>query len=236
MNKKINLHAGHNPAGKVGCGAVSVLNESIENRRVVEVLERLFKKVGYTVYNTTVDDGTSQMDILRKICNKSNSTDADLNISIHFNSGANDKKGNGNTTGTECWVYDKTSETAKIASRICKEIEKLGFRNRGVKESKSLYVLKHTKKPAILIECCFVDDIDDALRYNYMKMADAIFTGITGYRSEAKAEEKKEDNREDTKITTYTVKAGTFKNKENAEYIKEKLNKQGIDAIVVVNK
>ena len=43
MNKKINLHAGHNQAGKIGCGAVSVLNESIENRRVVEVLERLFK-------------------------------------------------------------------------------------------------------------------------------------------------------------------------------------------------
>ena len=28
---KINVHAGHNPAGKIACGAVGLINESIEN-------------------------------------------------------------------------------------------------------------------------------------------------------------------------------------------------------------
>ena len=33
--------------------------------------------------------------------------------------------------------------------------------NRGVKVSKSLYFLKKTKKPAIILEVCFCDDEDD---------------------------------------------------------------------------
>ena len=33
-NMRINVHAGHNPSGKVACGAVGLLNESTENRRV----------------------------------------------------------------------------------------------------------------------------------------------------------------------------------------------------------
>ena len=61
---------------------------------------------------------------------------------------------------------------------------------------------------------------------------------ITGYRQEEKKEEKKKEEKkeEKEKTITYTVKAGTFKNKENAELIKEKLKQSGIDAIVVVNK
>lgn len=30
----INVHAGHNPHGKVACGAVGLISESLENRRV----------------------------------------------------------------------------------------------------------------------------------------------------------------------------------------------------------
>lgn len=44
-------------------------------------------------------------DIVNKQVNLSNNNVVDLNISIHFNSGANDKKGNGNTTGVEVLVY-----------------------------------------------------------------------------------------------------------------------------------
>ena len=60
---------------------------------------------------------------------------------------------------------------------------------------------------------------------------------ITGYRTETQEEKKKDEKKEEKKEekTTYTVKAGTFKNKENAELMKEKLKQSGIDAIVVVN-
>ena len=32
----ISVHAGHNPAGKVACGAAGLLDESRENRLIVE--------------------------------------------------------------------------------------------------------------------------------------------------------------------------------------------------------
>lgn len=31
---RINVHAGHNPAGMTACGAVGLINESTENRKV----------------------------------------------------------------------------------------------------------------------------------------------------------------------------------------------------------
>ena len=61
-----------------------------------------------------------------------------------------------------------------------KQIAALGFKSRGVKTTTGLYILNHTKAPAMLVECCFVDDADDAKLYNKTKMADAIVKGITG--------------------------------------------------------
>ena len=37
----------------------------------------------------------------------------------------------------------------------------------------------------MLIECCFVDDKDDAKLYNYKRMAEAIVRGITGQAATA---------------------------------------------------
>ena len=47
-----------------------------------------------------------------------------------------------------------------------------------MKERKDLYVLHRTNSPAMLIECCFVDDKDDVKLYDAKKMAQAIVTGI----------------------------------------------------------
>ena len=49
---------------------------------------------------------------------------------------------------------------------MCKELSALGFKNRGVKVSTTLYVLRKTKAPAMLIEVGFVDDKDDVNLYN----------------------------------------------------------------------
>lgn len=177
---KINVHAGHNPDGKVACGAVGLIKESTEARKVTKEVIRLLKKKGHTVHDCTVKNGTSQGDVLRKIVENCNRHKVDLDVSIHFNSGANDKKGNGKKTGTEVFIYSKESKSKPYAERIVKQIAKLGFPNRGVKTSKRLYVLKRTKAPSLLIECCFVDDKDDVKLYQYKQMAKAIVEGITG--------------------------------------------------------
>ena len=177
--KVINVHAGHNPDGKIACGAVGLIKESTEARKVKEKVITMLRVLGYTVYDCTCDNGATQDDVLKKIVNKCNAHKTDLDVSIHFNSGANDKSGNGKTTGVEVLVPPK-STVADIASDICDSISRLGFRNRGVKTRTKLYVLNKTNASALLIECCFVDDKDDAKLYDETKMAEAIVYGITG--------------------------------------------------------
>ncbi len=181
VNMNINVHAGHNPDGKTACGAVGFLKESTEARSVKNKVIALLRAQGHTVHDCTVDNGASQADVLYKIAAKCNAHAADLDVSIHFNSGSGDNNGNGITTGTEAFVYSSASRAKPYAQNIVNAISALGFKNRGVKYSSSLYVLRKTKAPALLVECCFVDDKDDAELYNRDKMAAAIVKGITGW-------------------------------------------------------
>ena len=164
--KKVTVHGGHNPSGKIACGESDLLDESKEDRYITKKVIKLLKKNGIKAVNCTVDNGLNQNDVLRKICAKCNAVkDADLHISIHFNSGMNDRKGDGNTGGTEVLLTKNVADKGDIAKRVCKQMERLGFTNRGVKVDEDLYFLNHTKSPAILIEVCFVDDRDDYILY-----------------------------------------------------------------------
>jgi len=182
---KINIHAGHNASGKIACGAVSILNESDEARLVTKYIIKYLKQDGHTVYDCTVDNGANERDNLIKIANKCNAHNVDIDVSIHFNSGASDKKGNGYTTGSEVWVCSTAGIRGTSAHRICEKLNALGFKNRGVKTSQNLYILNHTNAPAILVEVCFVDDKDDANLYKKLtakKIGKAIAEGIVGHK------------------------------------------------------
>lgn len=178
---KFNVHAGHNPDGKKACGAIGLLKESTEARNVKNLLIEKLNKKGFIAYDCTCDDGKDQSDVLKKIVNKCNANEVDLDISIHFNSGADDRVGNGKSTGTEVLVYSKTSKSYNVAKVICDSICKMGFKNRGIKLRPDLYVLKHTKAPACLIEVCFVDDKDDYLIYDCNEVVDQIVDALVNY-------------------------------------------------------
>lgn len=178
----LNIHAGHNPDGKIACGAVGLIKESTEARILKDKVVFILKQQGHTVYDCTADDGINEKDQLKKIVNKCNQHKVDLDISIHFNAGAN-KLPNGTTTGTEVFVLSSNSRAKSYAQNIVNSISSLGFKNRGVKYSTSLYVLKYTNDPAMLIEVCFVDDPDDVSIYNVDNVANAIVKGITGVSS-----------------------------------------------------
>ena len=234
---RINVHAGHNPAGKVACGAVGLINEATEARRVKEEVISQLRQLGHTVYDCTVDNGTGQQDVLKKIVAKCNAHIVDLDVSIHFNSGAGDKAGNGRTTGVEVLLYSNASRAYREAEKVCKEVAVLGFKNRGLKYRPNLAVLKNTKSPAMLIECCFVDDKDDVQLYNYQDMASAIVCGITGQRVQESEETGKVEDGEETptgnKNTLYRVQVGAYSVKSNAENMQKKLREAGFDALLV---
>ena len=173
---KYNVHGGHN---SIVPGAASILNEVTEDRKVKNKLISLLKGAGHTVYDCTDDSGRTSGANLANIVAKCNKHSVDLDISIHLNSGRKDTKGDGSTGGVEVFCYD--SRTKSVAEKITDAIaEEFGYHNRGVKYSTGLYVLRNTKSKAILIECCFVDDKDDAKAWNAEKCAAAIYKGLTG--------------------------------------------------------
>ena len=232
----INVHAGHNPDGKVACGAVGLIRESTEARRVKDEVISQLRQLGHTVYDCTCENGTGQSDVLKKIVAKCNAHKADLDVSIHFNSGAKDQKGNGKTTGTEVLVYSNTSKAFTHAKNVCMAFEEIGFKNRGVKIRTNLYFLKHTDAPAMLVEVCFVDDKDDVERYNYKDAAEAIVYGITRQRVQGQQESDEKDEVEETPTgdekPLYRVQVGAYGVKANAEAMKKKLKAAGFDCFI----
>lgn len=178
---KYNVHGGHNPSGKIACGAKGLLDESKEDRLIANEIIRLLKLNGHTAYNCTVSNGKSQRDVLVKICTKCNAHIVKYDISVHLNSGRNDKKGDKKVGGFEVWVTGTGNGKGTVASRIRKNMKALGFTDRGTKKTSGLYYLNHTKNSALLLEICFVDDKDDYLLYKkvgYKKVAQAVVKGL----------------------------------------------------------
>lgn len=177
----ISMHAGHNPAGKTACGAVGLLDESKENRLIVAEVINIMRSCGWTVYNDTVDNGSSQNDVLDKIVAKTNAHSVAFSISFHLNSGRNDYPGDSRIGGFEVWVNAMNKGKPEMAERIRTNMRGLGFTDRGTKISKNLKVLNKTNAPALLLEICFVDDRDDYNLYQsvgYKAIAKAIAYAI----------------------------------------------------------
>ena len=180
---KFNISAGHNPDNKVACGAscsTTRMYESTEAREIAKKVISILKQRGHIAYDCTCNNGTGQKDVLKKICSKCNSHNVDLDVSIHFNSGASDAKGNGETTGVE--VLYVNPKVLNVCNQICKNMSDIGFKNRGSKKRDNLYYLNNTDNRALLIEVCFVDDMDDARLYksNRDRVAEAIVNGLVG--------------------------------------------------------
>ena len=96
----INISAGHNPDGKIACGAVGYIRESTEARKVKNEIIQQLKRLGHEVYDCTCENGVSQADVLSKIVTKCNAHKVDLDVSIHFNAGA--KRSEERRVGKEC--------------------------------------------------------------------------------------------------------------------------------------
>lgn len=165
---KVNVHSGHSLKCR---GASGLLDEVNEDRAVKNKVIELLRANSHTVYDCTDDVGATQNANLKAIVNKCNSHSVDLDVSIHLNAGGG--------TGTEVYVYSDSSRAKGYAQRIVNNISNsLGIRNRGVKTSTNLYVLRKTKSPSLLIECCFVDNAVDKVKWDVDKCAKAIVEGI----------------------------------------------------------
>lgn len=166
MLLKIVVNAGHTKIGK-GAGAYKYLSESRETRRIAYHLLYLLTGTNHEVIPAIYDVSNNN---LKEAVTLSNNKGADLFISIHLNAGGGE--------GVE--VYTWKGKKLKQATNICQNIAALGYKNRGIKDGSHLYVINKTnaKTEAILIECCFVDNLKDKEKYNAYKIAEAIYKAI----------------------------------------------------------
>lgn len=164
---RIVINAGHTKQGS-GTGASRYLTESIETRKVAYEVMKLLADSKHEIIPAVFDKSS---DNLKEAVTLANNKKADLFASIHFNAG----KGQ----GCECYTWQGRKLSPAVG--VCEELNKLGFKNRGVKNGSDLYVIKKTTMNAILIEVCFVDTKTDCDLYKKLgvsKIAEAIAKGI----------------------------------------------------------
>lgn len=131
---------------------------------------------GYEVVYTRTND---KHITLGERCAISNNKGANAFVSIHLNSATNR-----DAHGIETWCYYKVGDrTKELANNIQNALVKsTSATNRGVKTTETLYVLKHTIAPAVLIECGFISNHDESellFDNDYQnKIANAIVIGI----------------------------------------------------------
>ena len=124
-------------------------NEYIFNKSFSKYVKSALEAKGHEVDRIVCPEGkfTKAADEKTYKLAIEHATNYDLVIELHLNAAAN-KSANG------CEVLYKSSKGKKYADKVQKQLSK-AFRNRGAKQSNSLYILNQTKAPAILIELFF---------------------------------------------------------------------------------
>lgn len=167
---KFGIDIGHNCPPDTGAEGLRV-----EDSMTLDVGKRVMAKLralGHEVIDCTPRKAPSVRESLRLRCEKANSNNVNVFVSIHFNSFDQPQ-----ANGAE--VFAVSPKGRQIAGKVLTEIIKLGFFNRGVKSGSHLYVVNATNAPAILIEPCFVSSPKDMELYDAEKMACAIVAGLT---------------------------------------------------------
>lgn len=179
------INCGHTING-YGSGAVGIISESVETRKVGYEVMRLIREAGHSVVDCTIDYANNVTESLSKIIDVANNVNLDWFVSIHFNAGGG--------RGTEVYTYE--GRQYEDALEVCRNISRLGFNNRGVKAGTGLYVIKRTKAKSMLIEVCFVDtaDANQYLQIGYQHIAKAIVEALIGYVSSITSVNPKDSN------------------------------------------
>lgn len=201
--KKLVIDLGH---GGTDPGAIGP-NKTHEADVVLAIgkeLNELFKGCNLEIKFTRLSNTYLSLSERAKIANNFK---ADYFLSIHINS-ASDKT----VRGVEVWQYSNNNEKLnKFSNGLCSDVSKiLNIRNRGLKLSKELSVLKNTTMPAALIEVDFISNAqaekDLKVNANVRAVAIAIKNNLV----------KLFELEVSTNDTLYKVCIGAYRDKNNA--------------------
>lgn len=174
MTIKVCIDAGH--GGKAPTGDPGAVNgskhEAVAALAIAKKVGAKLKAKGVTVKYTRSSD---KYVTLANRCRISNEFGADAFVSIHLNAAMNT-----DAAGIETWRYEKAGiKTKQLAESVQAELIKAtGARDRGVRTTETLYVLKKTEAPAVLIECGFISNRGESERLADGEYQNTIARGI----------------------------------------------------------
>jgi N-acetylmuramoyl-L-alanine amidase len=181
---RIFIDQGHNPSGPNAGAEGNGLREQDVNFNVGIYLAGLLNddprfeaRVSRPTPETSL--GTSNSTSLQARVNMANSWPADYFISIHCNSNENP-----NINGSEVYVYRSYTQSYWLAQHILNAVvARVGTRDNGVRLNPSLYVLRKTTMPAVLVELAYLSNTSDAekLKNDQSGFAWGIYNGLLSY-------------------------------------------------------
>ena len=184
MAIKIYIDQGHNPMGfNAGAEGNGLREQDINYTVGLELYEflreddRFEVKLSRPTPETIL--GTSNSTSLAERVNEANNWGANYFISIHSNASTNPE-----ANGSEVYVYKNNGPAYELAGDVLTEmVREVRTKNNGVRINSSLYVLRRTKMPAILVELGYITNASDAakLRDDGEEFAEGIYNGILKY-------------------------------------------------------
>lgn len=184
MAIKIFVDQGHNPQG-VNAGAEGFgLREQDVTYNVGMYLSNFLEEDSRFEVKTSRNSpeqvlGTSNSTSLAERVNAANNWPADYFISIHVNANTNPS-----INGSEVYVYQEYTQSYYLGEHVLNAVvTQVGTKDNGVRIRPSLYVLRKTNMPAILVELAYITNSSDAekLRNNQYQFALGIYNGILSY-------------------------------------------------------
>jgi N-acetylmuramoyl-L-alanine amidase len=170
--KRIVISSGHS---KFVSGAVGLINEVTEARRVVTATAGHLRAAGLEVISWHDDVSRTQAANLNAIVDYHNRQNRDLDVSVHFNAHTKTEQ----PRGVEVLHVSQQTLAARVSRAIS---DASGLINRGAKRRTNLAFLNRTRKPAILLEICFVDSAADVRLYrtHFEPICRAVAEAISG--------------------------------------------------------
>lgn len=178
-SKKVVIDAGH---GGDDLGSTrNGIYEKNANLAIALYLRDELKEAGYEVYmiretDTAVENKERPATAIAE--------NADIYVSIHLNSLDTDSDA---TQGAEAWYSDLRNDGSDtLAQCVVDELTAyVGMKNRGIKLSNKLIVLKYNGMPACLVECGFISSETERAKLfdaeYQQKVAKGIANGIKKY-------------------------------------------------------
>lgn len=184
MPIRIFIDQGHNPYGfNAGAEGFGLREQDITYLVGVYLSDILNADPRFTAVTSRKSPeeilGYDNSSSLRARVEMANAWNASYFISIHCNANVNPQ-----INGTEAYVYNNTSPAYPLAENIVSEIvRRLGTKNNGVFVRPSLYVLRRTNMPAVLVELAYLSNYEDSLLLanEPYQFAYAIYVGILNY-------------------------------------------------------